>query len=67
MPILGTGIAVIAAFSAALLVMFNVDPFRASRPEKALFFFSISIGILGIILLIGTIIFKKYFKNDNQN
>ncbi|MDP3733409.1 MAG: hypothetical protein Q8Q91_02595 [Candidatus Daviesbacteria bacterium] len=51
-PVLGTGVATIAAFSAALLIMFRADPFSASVAEKLLFFFSIFMGIWGLAALI---------------
>lgn len=54
-------ITVIFAFSATAIIMFRVDPFKATMLEKSLFYISVSIGILGTIFLIYSIIFKRNF------
>lgn len=58
-----TFIATILAFSATAIIMFRVDPFKATAPEKSLFFISVSIGILGIMILIGSVIYKNVHKD----
>jgi len=49
-------IATILAFSATAIIMFRVDPYQAGWPEKALFFISFLLGVLGLV----KIIFRKY-------
>lgn len=62
-PVLGTGIAMIAAFSAVLLMMFKVDPFRANGFEKALFFFSLLVGGWGFFTLTTFFIRRSWSKH----
>lgn len=56
-PVWTLVIATLLAFSATAIIMFRVDPYQASLPEKTLFFASFLIGAVGLV----KIIFRKYF------